>query len=109
MWEKPDPKRIYAVGVDVSEGVNEAASVAQILDITDLSDIEQVAVYHSREISPHQFTSKLLEILGHWGNPPALIERNNCGAQIVDNLRNIHGYENIVNFSPNPKEKINAY
>lgn len=105
MWVEPDPDRAYVVGVDISEGVGEAASVIQVLDITDLADIDQVAIYHNRDINPHQFTSKLFEILSHWGNPPALIERNNCGAQVVDNLQNIHGYENIVNFSPNPNAK----
>ena len=56
MWQKPDPGRVYVAGVDISEGVGEAASVIQILDITDLADIEQVAVYHNTEINPHQFT-----------------------------------------------------
>lgn len=106
MWVEPDPSRIYTVGVDISEGVGEAATVVQVLDITDLANIEQVAIYYNREINPHNFTGKLHEILSHWGNPPALIERNNCGAQVVDNLKNLHGYENIVNFSPNPDDKI---
>tara|TARA_R110002110_G_scaffold190410_3_gene398622 strand:+ start:1853 stop:3556 length:1704 start_codon:yes stop_codon:yes gene_type:complete len=100
LWEQPNPDHIYTVGVDIAEGVGEAASVIQILDITQLTDIRQVAVYRNNEINPHLFTSKLLEILGNWGNPVAAIERNNCGAQVVDNLRNIHGYENLVHFSP---------
>jgi hypothetical protein len=101
IWNDPKPDRIYVVGVDVAEGVGEAASVIQILDMTDLTNIEQVATYHNNSINPHLFTSKLLEILGNWGNPLAAIERNNCGAQVVDNLRNIHGYENLIHFSPN--------
>lgn len=106
VWNEPQPDRIYVAGVDVAEGVGEAASVVQILDMTDLTNIEQVAVYHDNQINPHLFTSKLLEILGNWGNPVAAIERNNCGAQVVDNLRNIHGYENLVHFSPTAsKEK----
>ena len=44
LWEEPREDRIYAVGVDVSEGVNECSSVAQIQDKTDLSNIEQLAV-----------------------------------------------------------------
>lgn len=106
IWSDPDPDRIYSVGVDVSEGVGEAASVIQILDVTDLTNIEQVAVYRNNKIIPHKFTSKLVEILGNWGNPVAAVERNNCGAQVVDSLRNVHNYENLVHFSPNQnKEK----
>lgn len=106
VWSLPDESRTYAVGVDISEGVGDAASVVQILDITDLARIEQVAVYHSNTISPYNFTTKLLEILQQWGSPPALIERNNCGAQVVDTLVNVHGYENIVNYTPNRSQSI---
>ena len=98
LWDEPDKDKIYVVGVDISEGIGEAASVVQILDITDLREIKQVAIYHDRQISPYNFTTKLHEILQHWGSPLALIERNNCGAQVVDQLRNTLGYENIVSY-----------
>jgi len=72
--------------------------VVQILDITDLREIKQVATYHSRIISPYNFTTKLHEILQHWGSPLALVERNNCGAQVVDQLKNVLQYENLVSY-----------
>lgn len=98
MWEEPNQDKLYVAGVDISEGVGEAASVIQILDITDLREIKQVAIYHDRTISPYNFTTKVHEILKHWGSPFALIERNNCGAQVVDQLKNTLGYENIVSY-----------
>jgi hypothetical protein len=98
LWEEPIKDHVYVAGVDISEGVGEAASVVQILDITDLREIKQVANYHNRTISPIHFTTKLLEILQHWGSPLALIERNNCGAQVVDQLKVTHNYENIVTY-----------
>ena len=103
LWEEPDMNNIYAVGVDVSEGVGLDASCVQVLDITHLSNIKIVATYHNNSISPYQFTKKLYEILQHWGSPLAAIERNNCGAQVVDNLSNEFGYRNIVCFSPTIK------
>lgn len=106
VWSLPDESRTYSIGVDISEGVGDAATVVQILDITDLTDIEQVAVYCNDRISPYNFTTKLLEILQQWGNPPALIERNNCGAQVVDTLKNVYGYENIVNYSPSKSVQV---
>ena len=100
IWVEPDPEsRTYVAGVDISEGVGKDASVIQILDITDPTAIEQVAIYHSREINPYNFTSKLYEILQNWGSPLALIERNSCGIQVVDNLHNIHGYQNIITYN----------
>ena len=98
LWEEPNEERIYVAGVDISEGVGLAASVIQIFDFTDLRDIKQVASFHDRNISPINFTTKLLEILKHWGSPLALIERNNCGAQVVDQLKTTHGYSNIVSY-----------
>lgn len=98
IWEEPKDDRIYIAGVDVSEGIDKDASVIQIIDVTDLTGIKQVACYHNNGISPVNFTNKLNEILVQWGRPIALIERNNCGAQVVDNLRHIHGYENIVSW-----------
>jgi hypothetical protein len=105
LWEEPKEGRLYTVGVDVSEGVNECASVAQILDITDLSHVEQVAVFHTRNTPPFQFTSKLLDILNQWGRPPVCIERNSCGAQVVEQLKFTHGYENIVSWGAKAGDK----
>ena len=100
LWEEPKQDRIYTVGVDIAEGVGENASAVQIFDITDLTNIQQVATYHNNKISPYNFTSKLYEILQNWGSPAVAIERNNCGAQVVDNIRNQLGYSNLVNFAP---------
>jgi hypothetical protein len=98
LWEEPNKDHVYVAGVDISEGIGQAASVIQILDLTDLREIKQVATYHDRLISPYNFTSKVYEILQHWGSPLAMIERNNCGAQVVDQLKNTYAYENIVSY-----------
>lgn len=98
VWDEPKDGRIYVAGVDVAEGVDKDASVIQILDMTELTSIKQVACYHNNGIAPAAFTGKLNEILVQWGRPLACIERNNCGGQVVDNLRNVHDYENIVSW-----------
>lgn len=98
VWDTPQENRIYVAGVDVSEGIGQNYSVIQIFDITDLAKITQVAVYRNNTIDVPNFTTKLHEILTQWGKPLAMIERNNCGAQVVDNLHHIHKYENIINY-----------
>jgi len=98
IWEEPSDNKIYVVGVDVSEGIDKDASVIQIMDITDLTCIKQVACYSNNGISPVNFTSKLNEILTQWGKPLVCIERNNCGAQVVDGLRTQFEYDNIVSW-----------
>ena len=108
IWEEPDPERLYVAGVDTSEGVGADASVIQIFDITDLRDIVQVAVYHNNKIPPLEFTNKLHSILKNWGSPLALIERNNCGAQVVDRLANDLGYEKIVSYGNEKAHRRNV-
>ena len=99
VFEMPDKEKIYVIGVDVGEGIGRASSTAQILDITDLSDIKQVAVYGSNIIEPFHFGNILFNICASWGNPPLLIERNNCGAQVIDALAHTLFYEKIVSYS----------
>jgi len=98
IWKAPQNKHIYGIGVDVGEGIGKAASVAQILDFTDLTNIEVVACYHHRLIHPLQFAEILNRIGHHYGCAPMLIERNNCGAQVIDELYKTHGYQNVVTY-----------
>ena len=109
LWEEPDPEKIYVAGVDIAEGVGENATVVQIFDFTDLSNITQVAQYYSNRISPFNFTTKLHEILQHWGSPLVAIERNNCGAQVVDSLYNNHQYNNLIHYSPSTTSNKTSY
>lgn len=96
VWDEPNDKKFYAVGVDVGEGLNQNATVAQILDVSDLTHIKQDAIYYTRKITPYYFAQVLHDILQQWGRPPVLIERNGCGAQVIDSLKNNFGYDNIV-------------
>ena len=100
VWEEPNKEHLYTIGVDVAEGVQQNFSAIQVLDITDLQNITQVAEYASNEINPFEFTTKVRDICYHWGTPPVCIERNNCGGQVVDNLYHQYNYRNIVNYSP---------
>lgn len=90
----------YSIGVDVGEGIGRANSVVQVTDITDLTCIEQVAIYASNRLDPFNFTAKLVEIAKEWGSPPIVVERNNCGAQVVDALVHTHHYENLIKYTP---------
>ena len=99
VFEYPDSAKLYVAGVDVGEGIGRAASVVQILDVTDLHEIKQVAVYASSIIEPYHFANKLSTIGQSWGIPPLLIERNNCGGQVIDALFYNFNYEKIVGFS----------
>lgn len=100
IWDDPKEGRIYGIGVDVSEGVGRAASVAQVLDLTDLTNIQQVASYHNNMVHPTTFAEVLNRIGNHWGRCPLLIERNSCGAEVINDLYTKHHYNNIVAYNP---------
>lgn len=100
IWEEPDINSIYTIGVDIAEGVGKNYSVIQVLNISDLTEIRQVAEYASNIINPFEFATKVHEICHHWGAPPVLIERNNSGGQVVDALYQNYRYPNIVSYSP---------
>jgi len=99
VFEEPLSSKIYVIGVDVGEGIGRASSVAQVLDITDLTEIKQVAVYSTNTVEPYHFANKLRFLCNQWGRPPLLIERNNCGGQVIDALFHKHYYEKLVSCS----------
>lgn len=98
IYNTPSPDGVYVVGVDVGEGIGRSNTVAQILNIADLTKIEQVAVFASNTISPYHFGTRLMGILEDWGRPPVLVENNNNGQQVLDVLHHTHNYESIVSY-----------
>lgn len=106
IYNLPRENHFYVVGVDVSEGIGRSNTVAQILDVTDLQNIEQVAVYANNQISPYLFGTRLMGILNDWGRPPVLVENNNSGQQVLDVLGKTHNYENIVSYHAEGVSKL---
>jgi hypothetical protein len=98
VFKLPNPESFYVIGVDVGEGIGRSNSVAQILDVSNLQDIQQVALFASNNINPFHFGTRLMGILQDWGRPPILVENNNNGQQILDVLCQTHNYENVVSY-----------
>lgn len=105
IWEEYDPTKIYVIGGDVSEGLGLDASVLQILDVTNLKEIIQVAEYWTNTKGPSEFTNEVVDVCGHWGNPLLLIERNNQGTGVCDTLANTHMYQNLVSWGAKEAHK----
>ena len=99
VWRPPQKGHIYGIGVDVGEGIGRAASVVQVMDFTDLTDIHQSALYTDRYVHPTRFADIINRIGKHYGCPPILIERNNIGSETIAVLHEIHHYENIVAYN----------
>lgn len=100
IWEEFKEGHIYSIGVDVGEGIGQANSVAQIIDITDLTDIRQAAIYADNTADAHHFATRLNDIARQWGSPPLLIECNGPGGQVLQAMQYTHQYENLVTYVP---------
>lgn len=104
VWEVPNPSHIYTMGIDVSDGVGECASCIQVLDVTDLRNIRQVACYNNRFIDTSNFAKEIYDISLQWGKPWILIERNNMGASTVLSLeKEPFYYERLVSYDGKSK------
>jgi hypothetical protein len=96
LFAYPSPERLYAAGVDVSEGVGGDYSVLKMYDITELNEIIEVAQFHDNRVPVSEFSNIVYEILGHWGRPPVCVERNNQGGQVADRLGKDLAYDKVV-------------
>jgi hypothetical protein len=99
IFNLPNPEGFYVVGVDIGEGIGRSNTVAQILDVSNLQNIQQVAIFASNNINPYHFGTKLMGILQDWGRPPVLVENNNNGLEVLNVLARTHNYENIVTYN----------
>lgn len=96
---KPYEKdHFYTIGVDTAEGIGQDNSCAQILDITDLTDIHQSAVYTSDKIQPEDYARKVNEIGRSWGTPPLMVESNNVGNVVVKSLLKNFKYPHVPSY-----------
>lgn len=98
IWRKPETNRVYTMGVDIAEGLGKDASVIQIFDVTDLSHIDQVAMYYSNLVDPSDFITVVLEIAKMYGNPVMSVERNGVGMDICNKLYYDYNYPHFVNY-----------
>lgn len=98
VWKQPLSNRIYVMGVDVAEGIGKDASVIQVLDITHLDKIEQVAMYWSNTVDPTSFVPIILSVAKMYGNPVMAIERNGIGAEVCNRIYKDENYPRFVNF-----------
>lgn len=97
MWKRPEPKRLYLMGADVAKGANSDYNVLNIFDVTDFyktKKIEQVALFRRNDISPFDFKDKIIQLGKQWNEAMVIVESNDLGHAVVQNLYFDDGYEN---------------
>ena len=84
VYKNIDPLKKYIVGVDVAAGLDRDNSA---VTLTDPDTLEPVADFQNNSIDTVELTKLLLELgLKYFVNSIFVIERNNLGKAIIDNL-----------------------
>lgn len=84
--EEPSPKKRYAIGVDVASGAGRDYSVIMVLDKYTSNP---VCIFRSNEITPINLARKIQHLSTLYNNAKALIESNNWGLPVLNELRNL--------------------
>jgi len=95
VYEMPKKKHLYTMTVDVSRGLTNDYSAFCIVDCTSVP-YKVVAKYRNNEIKPLVFPSIIEKIAKHYNNAFILIEINDLGQQVADNLQFELEYDNMM-------------
>lgn len=85
VYQKPQEKRLYAIGVDPAEG--NPTSDDSSLTILDVETLEEVASL-AMPIEPTVFAERVAELAVLYNNAGVLVERNNHGHAVIGWLVN---------------------
>jgi hypothetical protein len=94
VYKEPVKGHVYAMTVDVAEGLGLDASAFTVIDVTTVP-YEVVAVFADAEISQLMLPTLLYNVAKHYNEASVLIEVN-VGSQVVNILHQDLEYENVV-------------
>lgn len=93
IYENPVKNHSYVMTVDVSRGRHLDASAFIIWDVTQYP-FTQVATYNNNEVSPMMYTNIIQRIARLYNEAYILVEINDVGAQVANDLYYEFEYEN---------------
>jgi len=99
IYEKPDKKSTYIIGVDTAKGTGENFSVIQVLKIISMKPIKmiQVAKYRDNTIDVYKFSEVINKISYYYNSAYIMVENNAEGAAVVSRIWWEFENENLVN------------
>jgi len=101
IWEEPIMGKKYVIGVDTAAGGGTKASnysVVNVLKINSVHDVEQIAVYRCKTISPYDYANVVVDVSTYYNNAPAMIENNaDVGGILISTLWHDHEFDRIIN------------
>lgn len=97
IYEDPIPGALYVMGVDSSTGVGNDYCTIQVIKILNQDLFEEVAVYKNNKIKPYEFAQVIAKLSSRYNEAYMVIENNDCGRQVADELWYNIGCGNILN------------
>jgi hypothetical protein len=94
LYEPPEKGKLYAVTVDVAEGLGGDASVVMVFDVTTVP-YKPVYVYKNRYIDTMALPGLVFEVARSYNNAMVLVE-NNFGSMVGDILWRDFEYEHVI-------------
>lgn len=94
IYEAPKVGNLYTMTVDVSRGRHLDSSAFIIWDITQ-TPFKMVATYNNNEIAPMMYANVCHKMARNYNEAYILIEINDVGAQVAENLFYDFEYENM--------------
>jgi hypothetical protein len=94
IYYPPVKERVYTMTVDVSRGRHLDSSAFTIFDVTEYPH-RTVATYNNNEISPLMYAAVIHKMAKNYNDAYILIEINDVGAQVADELYYTYEYENL--------------
>lgn len=100
--EAPEKERSYVIVVDTSRGIGGDYSAFTVFDVTKVP-YSVVAKYRDNKISPLLYPDIIYKVAKDYNNAYVLVEINDNGQQIADQLHNDLEYENIFSVGSSTK------
>lgn len=101
IWEEPIAGKKYVIGVDTASGGGNQSSnysVIQVLKINSIKDVEQVAIYRCKTITPYDYAPVVIDISNYYNDASAMIENNaDVGGILITMLWNEYEFDRIIN------------
>lgn len=94
-YEKPQKNHIYVTVCDVSRGKGLDYSAFSVFDVTAMP-YRQVCAFKDNLITPLDYSEVIFRTSKSYNNAMVLVEINDLGQQVVDNLFDQFSYENIL-------------
>ena len=95
VYEMPIKEHTYTMTVDVSRGLSNDYSAFCIVDVTQ-TPYKLVAKFRDNEIKPLLFPSVIEKVAKVYNNAFVLVEINDLGQQVADNLQFELEYDNMM-------------